>query len=130
MTMTKWILYKNRRYLKIATDIYGAQWFAANEVGALLRALQQWGADDSPKTGRVFWHDERNKWVLIPGMPSENEVARYLAKDDPDKFKKEQRALRSVGLDELKDKCRRCMGIDWKLVQNVFKETEYRKRND
>jgi hypothetical protein len=117
-------------YLRVATDLYGIQWFASNETGALMRVLQSWGAKDSPKVGRVFWHDGKNKWMLVPGMPSEDEVAQYLAKDDPEKFKKEQRALRPVSLGELEDKCRRCMGIDWGLVKNVFKELQYRKRND
>jgi len=124
------ITYRGKRYIRVATDLYGIQWFASNEVGPLMRVLQQWGSKDNPKVGRVFWHDEKHKWVLVPGMPSENEVARYLAKDDPEKFKKEQRCLRSVSYKELEDKCRRCMGIDWSLVKNVFKELQYRKQND
>lgn len=130
MTMTKWILYKSKRYVRVATDLYGIQWFSSNEVGALMRVLQQWGAKDSPKVGRVFWHEGKRKWALVPGMPSEKTVAEYLAKDDPEKFKKEQRELRSVSYAEIEDKCRRCMGIDWNLVKNVFKETASRKRND
>lgn len=130
MTMAKWILYRNRRYVRVATDLYGMQWFASNEIGALMKVLQRWGAKDSPKVARVFWHDGKHKWILVPGMPSENEVAEYLAKDDPEKFKKEQRALRPVSYNEMEDKCRRCMGIDWGLVKNVFKELQYRKRKD
>jgi hypothetical protein len=130
MTMAKWILYRNRRYIRVATDLYGTQWFATNEIGALMRMLQKWGAADSPKVGRVFWHDEKRKYLLVPGIPSENEVAEYLAKDDPEKFEKEQRYLRPVSYSEIEDKCRRCMGIDWQLVKNVFKELEDRKRED
>lgn len=130
MTMAKWILYKNRRYVHVATGMYGSQWYERNDVGPLVRTLQRWGAKDSPKVGRVFWHDEKHKWLLIPGMPSEKEVAEYLAKDDPAKFEKEQRYLRPVSYKELEDKCKRCMGIDWKLVKNVFKEYDERKQEN
>ena len=131
MTMAKWLLYRNRRYIPVvATDLYGMQWFDSNEVGELARVLQRWGAQASPKVGRVFWHDGKNKWLLVPGMPAEKEVAEYLAKDDPEKFEKEQRDLRPVSYDELEDKCRRCMGIEWNLIRNVFKEYGERKQED
>jgi hypothetical protein len=126
----QYLRYKGRIYQRVATDMFGVKWFDKTDVGDLVQVLQKWGAHESPKAGRVFWHDGKQKWILIPGNPNEKELAKYLSHDDPKKFDKQQRQLRHVGYDELKDACRRCEGIDWNKVRNVFRELQYRRRND
>lgn len=126
----KYVRYRGRTYKRVATDMFGIQWFAPNEIKKLTDTLASWGGRENPKVGRVFWHDGKQKWALIPGDPSEKEVAEYLAHDDPKKFKTEQRELRPVSYSEIEDRCRRCMGVDWAKIKNVFKELQYRKRND
>ena len=126
----KYLRYRGSFYQRVATDMFGVKWFDKKDAASLVRLLQGWGDRESAKVGRVFWHDGKQKWALVPGNPSENALAEYLSHDDPKKFEKQQRQLRHVGYEELKDVCRRCEGVDWNKVKNVFRELQYRKRND